>query len=340
MIPISNFLSFSKAYLKSMRLYYSFVTGIAGWIGVAYYQFVANSVGEIGTSGFIRTIEYPTSLTKKTIILIFLFLAWGINQIVNDYLGLKEDKINAPQRPMVTGKLNIKWALTVSAFFMLVIFFTTWFYLEPIAIIPLVIGALLNIVYEYAKGHGIWGNIVFGLMISSCSLFGFYASGPMDIYFTQSRYSVIFLIILINGLMTFYTYFKDYRGDKLANKKTLVVMYGLKTSRVIALCASFLPLFAFLLINNVFHLIEIELNNIFIYLGLIYTFLQVWTGWLYFKNPIGKKTYFSLSANFRALTCGEATLIALFDPELALILFILSYIFVGFLFDLYADSKA
>jgi len=337
---MNNILSFAKTYIKSMRLYYSFVTGIAGWIGVAYYQYVANSTGKIGTSEFIKTIECPTSLTKMIIILIILFLAWGVNQIVNDYLGLEEDKINAPQRPMVTGKLNIKWALSLSVIFMTVSFFITWFCLEPVAVIPLLIGVLLNIIYEYAKGHGIWGNIIFGLMISSCSLFGFFASGPMDVYFTQSRYCVIFLIILINGLMTFYTYFKDYKGDKLANKKTLVVIYGIKTSRIIALCASFLPLISFLLINNVFHLLEIQLNNIFIYLGLIYTFLQIWTGWLFFKNPVGEKTYYSLSANFRALTCGEATMIALFNPELAMILFILSYIFVGFLFDLYTNSKA
>jgi geranylgeranylglycerol-phosphate geranylgeranyltransferase len=333
-------LTYTKEYIKSMRLYYSFVTGIAGWIGVAYYQYVAHSSGRIGTSVFERTIEIPTPLSKQIIILIFLFLAWGVNQIINDYLGLKEDKINAPQRPMVMGTLNVKWALSVSIFLMIIMSLVTWFYLEPVALIPLAIGAVLNIVYEYAKGHGIWGNIVFGLMISSCSLFGFFASGPLEVYLTQSRYTVIFLILLLNALMTFYTYFKDYKGDKLANKKTLIVIYGINNSRILALCVSFLPTLSFLLIYYVFNLVEIQLNNIFIYLGLIYTFLQVWTGWLFFKYPTGEKTYYSLSANFRALTCGQAALIALFNPELAMILFILSYIFVGFIFDLYTNSKA
>ena len=32
---------FAKAYIRSMRLYYSFVTGIAGWLGVAYYEYLA-----------------------------------------------------------------------------------------------------------------------------------------------------------------------------------------------------------------------------------------------------------------------------------------------------------
>ena len=80
--------SFIKAYLKSMRLYYSFVTGMAGWIGVAYYELLASNHSE-------HTIEIIPSQEKKIVILIMLFLGWGVNQIINDYLGLKEDRINA-----------------------------------------------------------------------------------------------------------------------------------------------------------------------------------------------------------------------------------------------------
>ena len=98
---------FFKAYVKSMRLYYSFVTGIAGWIGVAYYEFLVKSASE-------HSIEIAPTPEKKLVILFLLFLSWGINQIINDYLGLKEDRINAPDRPMVTGELNPKWALLLS----------------------------------------------------------------------------------------------------------------------------------------------------------------------------------------------------------------------------------
>jgi geranylgeranylglycerol-phosphate geranylgeranyltransferase len=82
-----SMIRFLRAYIKSMRLYYSFVTGIAGWIGVAYYEFIALSSTEYTTE-----IIPPTE--KKLVILILLFLSWGINQIVNDYLGRKEDRIN------------------------------------------------------------------------------------------------------------------------------------------------------------------------------------------------------------------------------------------------------
>ena len=50
---------FIRAYIKSMRLYYSFVTGIAGWLGVAYYEYlVANPA--------VHTIETAPTPEKKT----------------------------------------------------------------------------------------------------------------------------------------------------------------------------------------------------------------------------------------------------------------------------------
>lgn len=331
---------FLKAYGKSMRIYYSFVTGIAGWVGVSHYQFIVNTIGPRGTSGLVKTIEVPTSIGKQIVIIGILFLAWGINQIVNDFLGYKEDKINAPMRPMVTGELNRNHALALSLFLMLVIFLITWFYLEPVAIIPLVIGAVLNVVYEYAKGHGILGNIVFGVMIAMCGLYGFYASGPMEIYLTRSRISALALIAVMNGLMTYYTYFKDYIGDKAAGKNTIIVEYGLEKNKLISIAASFLPSILFIIDYYIFKGFEIELNNNFIILGLMTIFLQVWTGVLYYQNPQGEMTYYSLVTNFRACTCGQATIVALFNPELGLILFLLTYVFVGFLFNLHTNIKA
>jgi geranylgeranylglycerol-phosphate geranylgeranyltransferase len=323
-----------------MRLYYSFVTGIAGWVGVAYYQYVATSTGPRGTSNFYRTIEVPTPVEKMLVILIILFLSWGINQIINDYLGHKEDKINAPDRPMVTGELNPEKALVLSIVLMMGVFFITWFYLEPVAIIPLIIAASLNIIYEYAKGFGILGNIVFGIMISMCALFGFYASGPMEIYFTKSRISALILIAILNSLMTYYTYFKDYTGDKYAGKKTIVVKYGLERNKTISIIASFLPSLLFVTAYFGFESFEIKLNNIFIILGILTFFLQVWTGLLFSKNPSGEMTYYSLVTNFRACVCGQAAIIALFNPELGMILFLVSYVFVGFLFNLHTNIKA
>ncbi len=336
----SSIATFLKAYVKSMRIYYAFITGIAGWIGVSFYQYVATSEGELGISGIAKTTEVPAETEKKLIILIILFLSWGINQIFNDYLGRKEDRINAPERPMVTGELNPQKAVFLSVFLMTITIFITIFYLEPVALIPLAAGAILNLIYEYAKGYGIFGNIVFGVMISMCGLFGFLASGPMEIYFTKSRISALIFIAIINGLMTYYTYLKDYISDKTTGKNTIIVKYGLKKNKIIAIISSFLP--SILFISSYYGLgsFEIELNNTFVILGVLTIFLQVWTGYLYYKNPKGEMTYYSLVTNFRACTCGQTTIIALFNPELGMILFLVSYVFVGFLFNMHTNIKA
>ena len=84
---------------------------------------------------------------------------------------------------------------------------------------------------------------------------------------------------------------------------------------------------------------QMPLNTTFIILGSLTVFLQLWTGMLYYRYPSGPRAYDSLVTNFRACTCGQAALISRFNPDLAVWLFIFSYIFVGFLFDFHRDHK-
>jgi geranylgeranylglycerol-phosphate geranylgeranyltransferase len=331
--------TFIVAYIKSMRLYYSFITGMAGMMGVAYYQYVALSGDQIALSGLRKTVETPTSTPAMFLVILILFLSWGINQIINDALGLKEDRINAPQRPMVTGELQPRIAVLVSALLMTGAMVITALALQPAAIIPLVAGVGLNIVYEYAKGHGIWGNIIFGIMISMCAVFGFMAAGPSEAsVLTPSRIGMIAYVALVNGVMTFYTYFKDYEGDKAAGKKTLIVRHGLMTSRYIAIGIAFLPSLSFVVGYFILDLWPIALNGVFLLLAALTVLLQVWTGYLFFRNPRGEMTYYSLSFNFRACACCEAALIALYNPTLGILLFLATYMFIAFLFNFHINK--
>mgnify|MGYP001590593703 CR=1 FL=1 len=114
---------FILAYIKSMRLYYAFITGIAGWIGVSFYDFCMPG----------RLDPY-----RSVLILTLLFLSWGINQIINDYLGLPEDRINAPHRPMVTGELKPRAAMAVSLVLLAGVAVLS-FFLNPWSLAPLVL---------------------------------------------------------------------------------------------------------------------------------------------------------------------------------------------------------
>ena len=171
---------FLWAYIKSMRLYYAFVTGIAGWIGVAYYSHLEPE---------------QTSPFRSLLVLTLLFMTWGINQVVNDYLGLAEDRINAPHRPMVSGELNPRLALGLSLSLMGFVALLSWF-LNPWTLVPIALGVALNILYETAKGWSLWGNIVFGLSIAMCTVYGFLASGPLPSpVFTGNRICVFILVV-------------------------------------------------------------------------------------------------------------------------------------------------
>jgi geranylgeranylglycerol-phosphate geranylgeranyltransferase len=129
-MELSKITCFAANYIKSMRLYYSFVTGVAGWVGVSL---VSNE------------------LTPRALIaLAILFSAWGVNQIINDYLGLPEDRINAPNRPMVSGELNINWALALSGVLIVISTTIAWWF-SPISAVFLIIGVLLNVAYEYSN---------------------------------------------------------------------------------------------------------------------------------------------------------------------------------------------
>jgi len=318
---------FVVAYIKSMRLYYAFITGIAGWIGVSFYHFCAPD-----RFGYFRS----------SLILIMLFMGWGINQIINDYLGLPEDRINAPRRPMVTGELNPRIAMIVSGVLLTGVTIISYF-LNPWAVVPIVVGILLNVLYEYAKAWSLMGNVIFGLSIAMCTVYGFLAAGPLpDPVFTSNRICVFVLVALLNGLMTYYTYFKDYLGDAVVGKRTFVVKYGLNVARYVGVAGAFLPTltFFFFLSMGWLPLGDVLFKRDFIFCGVMTLFLQVWTALLFFKNPSGEKTYFSLATNIRACVAGQITLIAIFNGTLALYLFSASYIFIGFLFDLYKDAKS
>ncbi len=329
-MSVAEWQRFFWAYVKTMRLYYAFVTGIAGWIGVSFRHHLVEREG-----GVVTTEMWWQSV----VILVLLFSSWGINQVFNDWLGLEEDRINAPHRPMVTGELNIRWAITLSSLLMAGAAVITWF-LNPHAVIPMAVGFLLNFLYNYSKAWGLWANVVFGVMIANCTVYGFLAAGPTpDPIVTTNRVCVVLLVALMNGLMTYYTYFKDYKGDRAAGKDTFIVRHGLRTARVVGIVGAFLPTLAFFIARGM-GWFPFEITHYFLYCASMTVFLQVWTAVRFYLHPFGPKAYFSNITNFRACACGQVTFISIFNGPLALYLFSFTYVFIGFLFGFHDDERA
>jgi len=305
---------FIRAYIKSMRPYLFFATGIAGWLGIVFSGVEVN-------------------ILRKFMVLVLLFFSWGINQIVNDYLGIKEDRINAPLRPMVSGELNIKYAL-VTTFTLFVVGAVISYLLNPYALIVYLIGYIFNIIYEYLKGIPLVGNIWFGILLSVCPFYGALAVSKQNLFMVLTNKDLVFVslfIALMFSTMTFFTYYKDYKGDKLAGKKTLVVLLSPEKARFLNFLMAFIPYTAlFIIIYS--KLWQPDVNIWFLILNGVSFLLISYTALLLFKYPSGKNTIDTLKWNFSGTILFETSFIALANPLLSLVLFIVGFLSVYYLF--------
>ncbi len=202
-------------YLRSMRLYYCFVTGSATLAGIL----LAHGMNHAPWRG----VDFA--------ILGIGFFAWGVNQIFNDAANLPEDRINAPHRPAVTGKLPLKPALILSSALML-IFCAVSFLISPRTLLPVLAGAALNLAYSPLKGVPVLGCFVYGGAIAMCAVYGWTAAlGPDAGWRPFTELLPTFgLLCGIQALMCHNSYFKDSGGDRAVGKLTLQVLFPARVS--------------------------------------------------------------------------------------------------------------
>lgn len=324
---MNTIISFIKYYVISMRLHFGFITGTSGLIGIMYYEHL-----------------YPgsVSIALKLFFIFTIFLSYGINQIINDYFGMPEDRINAPNRPMVSGKLHPLSALITSISLMILVGIAS-FIISPWSVIPLFAGVILNIIYEYAKSVSLLGNIIFGLSISMCPVYGYFIAGTnIEYHRILPAVAILILLIIGNAIMTYFTYFKDYEGDLKTGKKTFVVKHGKEKARIYGILFSCIPLLlvAIFILFGIFKKTDIDNHAIFWSCFIITTFLRFKTSLLYYRSPDGDSTYYNLKTNIQTCVALNITIIAMYNGRLAIILFPLCYILVKIIFNMHRDTKA
>ena len=230
-------LRFVYYYLRSMRLYYGFVTG---------------------TTTLVGCLASGHTLAEGRTWLLFAmgFLAWGFNQIFSDWCDRKEDAINAPHRPMVTGALKPAPAFAVSLVGLGAIA-VVGFLLSPWTLVFLGIGGALNIAYSCLKRVPVLNCLVYACAISCCALFG-WAGSVGALPPVERSLLLIAYLVPIHFLMCHNSYYKDVPGDRAAGIRTVqalfprmaaIVSIGLMSAYVlvVGLCAVYdcgwVPLF-------------------------------------------------------------------------------------------------
>ena len=193
-------------YLRSMRLYYCFVSGTTTLAGVAFYHILSGK---------------PWGW-RDAVILSCGFFAWGINQIFNDYFDLESDRINAPCRPMAAGKLDIKKALLLSTVLMLILGGAS-LAVAPAALPAVIVGAVLNLLYSKLKSIPVVNCLVYGASLSCCAWFGYagLCGTNWEKAFSPDALIVSLLVLPIHVFMCSISYYKDKEGDRAAGVRTL-----------------------------------------------------------------------------------------------------------------------
>jgi|YNPMSStandDraft_1061717.scaffolds.fasta_scaffold00133_21 geranylgeranylglycerol-phosphate geranylgeranyltransferase len=199
-------------------------------------------------------------------------LIGGAGMVINDYFDFEVDKINRPDRPIPSGKISLKSALSyysILNFIALILVAFTNIYAFLIAFISIIV----IFIYSYKlKSKGLIGNFIVGFMTGLAFIFGG-AIGenvvPLMLPFVMG--------MLINFAREVLKDVEDIEGDRTKNLKTFPIVYGEdKAIKIfviligITILSTFVPYF--LKIYNVYYLLIILFM---VDLPLVYTIKSV-----------------------------------------------------------------
>ena len=229
-------LRFLYYYLRSMRLYYGFVTATTVLAGLCLAHGTYN---ELKLSWTLT--DLPWTL-RDAAFLAMGFFAWGFNQIFSDWCDRKEDAINAPHRPMVTGALKPLPAFAVSAAGLAVIA-VAGYLMSPWTLAFLALGGVLNIAYSLLKRVPVLNCLVYACAISCCALFAI--AGMAKRCPTLDEFGFVAAWIMpVHFLMCHNSYYKDVKGDRAAGVRTLQTSYHKYVAELVSIAFVGLAIFA------------------------------------------------------------------------------------------------
>lgn len=207
-----------KALLQSFRI----LTSALGAIAVLAAALI---IAGVGITDYWLTVLIG-------ILVVFIFSA-GSN-VLNDYIDRESDKKNHTERPIPSGKLKAKTALTATFILFGLALIGSWFI--NITCFSLVVLALvIELAYEFLfkKITGV-GNFVIGFQTALAYVFGGYIIGESQ--------TVLILALLSFSAVTGREIIKDMediKGD--VYKKTIPRKIGLKKSAMISSFFILLP---------------------------------------------------------------------------------------------------
>jgi geranylgeranylglycerol-phosphate geranylgeranyltransferase len=163
------------------------------------------------------------------------FMLTAASMTVNDYYDREIDAINEPNRPIPSGLIEPKEALTFALILTVIGFAAASanaYLMNPFCLLVAIIAWVVSVAYiTVGKHSGLPGNFLVSICVSIPFVYGSYAVvGTIE----PNVLIFAFMVFLSNTGREITKGIVDVKGDKAKNTKTLAVRYGGKTAAVVA----------------------------------------------------------------------------------------------------------
>lgn len=160
---------------------------------------------------------------------VVVFLVTGAGNSINDYFDHKIDAINKPERPIPSGRIALKTALIYSTL-LFVVGIILAFSINLLLGIVALLSSILMVFYAHdLKTKCLIGNLSISFLTGLCFVFGGIAVGQIIISIYLGFYA--FLMTMAREIVKD---MEDMEGDREEGATTLPLVYGTRTSSIIA----------------------------------------------------------------------------------------------------------
>lgn len=212
-VKIPSF-NFARYYWITMRPYLLYVSGITGIVGLSFAP--------------------ALSVYSTTLLFLTFFLSYGFGQALTDCFQIDTDSISSPYRPLTQGLIRKNDILIVSLIGLCIIgiiltaFAAINLFLTAIAVFGLA-------TYTYFKKRWWAGPFYNAWIVSLLCIIAFVAGGgDVNPVKDMKFYLTIFVVFFGYANFVLSGYFKDISADRKTGYNTLLVVYGLKISKIVS----------------------------------------------------------------------------------------------------------
>ncbi|MDH5807166.1 MAG: UbiA family prenyltransferase [Candidatus Methanomethylicaceae archaeon] len=182
--------------------------------------------------GEITTINNIPKINDLIFGFLVGFFLTAKSMVLNDIVDIEIDKINAPNRPLPSGRISIESAKNYAIILIILgIFFS---YIISINALLLAISAFsISIIYNFkGKKTGFIGN----LMVAYCVAIPFLFGGIVVSNTINEKILIFFILALLTTTgREIIKGIADVEGDKIKGIKTLALKYGERKAAIIAI---------------------------------------------------------------------------------------------------------